>query len=59
MSEWFKVLAWKAGVGQKPTGSSNLPLSATYDLLTLILLSHFIQVAFALSLAIANTYSDL
>ncbi len=30
MSEWLKVHAWKACVGQKPTGSSNLPLSAFF-----------------------------
>ena len=29
MAEWFKAHAWKACVGLYPTGSSNLPLSAT------------------------------
>lgn len=30
VSEWFKVQSWKDCVGLYPTGSSNLPRSATF-----------------------------
>ena len=39
-------------------GGSNPSLSATYALRTLILKSHLLQLAFAISLAIAQTYSE-
>src|SRR5512133_575164 len=58
MAEWFKAHAWKACVGLYPTGSSNLPLSATTTkdrqmptksllLLTLTLIAGIIRVAAA------------
>ncbi len=30
MAEWFKALAWKAGIPQKGIGGSNPPLSTIH-----------------------------